>query len=132
MGDLELWLLKFLVPPLLGATLGGLFGWRMRRPISGTLGGLVGGVVGAWIAMLCFRLSLPEFRQPPISELIPKFLLFLLSGLVIGAILLSAVFTMLPGPRPAKPKKKLIGPAAEDSLHAHRAAQGAVADQPRE
>ena len=100
--------LLFLGPALVGATLGGLLGKAVRRPLSGMFRGLLGGVAGAWAGegLLLLVLKVASGPDNPVA--------FIASGSVIGAVLLTAVFAINARALDAKPTDEAAGQTSKD------------------
>ena len=100
--------LLFLGPALFGATLGGLLGTAVRRPGSGAFRGLLGGVAGAWAGegLLLLMLKVANVPDNPIA--------FIASGSVIGAVLLTALFTINARSLNSKPTDEAAGQTSKD------------------
>ena len=116
--------LLFLGPALFGATLGGLLGKAVRRPVSGAYRGLLGGVAGACAGegLLLLLLKVATVPDNPIA--------FIASGSVIGAVLLTAVFIINARSRNSKPANGAAGHTLEDGLQKHQAESSTTPDPP--
>ena len=116
--------LLFLGPALVGATLGGLLGKAVRRPVSGAFRGLLGGVAGAWAGEVLLLLMLKVATGPDNP------IVFIASGSVIGAVLLTAVFTINARALNSKPTNEATGQTLEDGLQKHQVESSTTTDPP--
>ena len=73
-------IVPFLMPPLVGAFIGLIFGWTADRRGLGALAGGVGGIVGAWFGIAAYwRWALPD------GPSLLWFMALVVAGLVVGA-----------------------------------------------